>query len=562
MRKKKKDNILTIKTDNDKLVGEMITKAERGDFYSAFVCYSRIDDDKKYLALPFVSGMYSKFNAVNYEVNSLLKLLATPKFKDYNPQALLYRVYNFFNSFMGLEVYEYYEKLLKKNFKNTPQALLLEGETKTNLPFEHLRLVDDGGKFYYEQALICLRAEKLAEANKWLEKIKPKSDYFTRAKNMQSIISLMMGDLDTAERVCTEAINCGGDNSEALASLMQIAKINPDRKTEIYDKIIAAKPCGKLSAKLVVADCYLERGEVDKAIETLEQVASDSRYEEAFLDKISNAYLVLGNKEMAEKYLKILVSIYDHNFRARYLLKNISSNKSVMTQSMLTPGKLKAEINKFFSLSSEEFYALTTKDLLYYFCIAKFYAGAERFKQLCLVYLSAPKSTAVLMDGLIDVETSEKYRQILLSTIIQAGVKGKFYCLVIGKLTEIEIDYPKTLYNEYIMSEVNLSNIDEKLIKDITFITHLINCFSQAFTLCLYSGLNTKQFGQVSEALSKKLLLLPDDGREKFSSIDACVFAFCYAFNKEFITAKYDGLFADISHETRAEVASIVDYDY
>lgn len=560
-KKKNKGSILNLKTDNEKLIGEMITKAESGDFYSAFVCYSRIEEDKKYMALPFISGIYSKLNAVNYEVDSLLKLLTYPKFKDYNPQALLYRVYNFFNSFMGLEVYEHYEQLLKKNFKNTPQAFLLEGETKSNLPFEHLRLVDDNGKFYYEQALICLKSDNLEGANKWLKKIKPTDEYFYRAKNLQSIINLMVGRIDEAEKVCLELLDYGGNNSEALASLMQIAKLNPERKKEIYERIINANDCGNLSSKLVKADCYLENGDFENAILILETVKGNSRFEENFLDKLSNLYLLNGNKQKAEYYLKILVAIYPKNFRARFALKKLSKTSGTKVTESVLGGKIKNELSTFFNLSHTNFLALDERELQYYFCIARFYGGIEKFKQLCLIYLTSTKATKVLMDGLIEVETSEKYRQILLSTIIQAGVKGKFYCLVIGKLRELEIEYPKTLYNEFIVSEANLQNLDESKVKDISFITHLINCFSQAYSLCLYSGFDMKNFGKLSDKLSKALIALDEVGRDMFSSIDNCVFAFCYNYNKCFAERQFVQLFVDISEEMRGKIISFINFE-
>lgn len=169
--------------------------------------------------------------------------------------------------------------------------------------------------------------------------------------------------------------------------------------------------------------------------------------------------------------------------------------------------------------------------------------------------LTVPKLRETIFDSLIEIETSEKQKEIILSTIIQLAQADELFIVIYGKLKKISISYPTILYNKSYMQSLKSLNTVKSSVDN--YRAYVINAYAQAYTVRLFDEGDMRNFASNAEIVVNGIIRLKAEQKMLFDNLDNLVFAFCVADDDIYAVSKV--MFASIKPETKKEIVELVE---
>ena len=548
MKKGSKDEKILSLTDFDvkKYISQIQKLIDKKEIYSAFLLYRRLSVRERVNALPFIASFYARVGAVSYEIDSLIEILSHKSFSLYNPNTLYERVVSFFKLFAGADVSEFYEEYLDNIFGKHSKMLLDDELSK----YGGFSLVDSD--FCYDKAMQYAHENEQEKTRFWLEQIDENSKNYSKAQSFLSVLDMMQGDNWSAIDKSKKAYMAEG-GADTVVFLKQLAGVVPERKDEVYDFILKSDK-KSLKNSLVKADIYVSKGELEKAIEELKSIDGERCYTEEYLEKLAKIYILNGEKENAIETLKMIATIYNKNVDARFQIKKLMASGDVKKSSVFVKNtELKAEINYFLSFDKKKFLALSNEEMIYYYHIVCRFAEPDVMKKVTLIYLKTPASKDIVFQKVLEVDFEDYKRQIIFSTIIQAGKNKSFYYFYKGFIREFKMTYPKFLYSAEITDPFKLSkNLSDK---DI-YKQYLVNCFSQAVSLCVFQDIDFEIDENLIDYYTTMLLSESQETLDFFGSVGCGVYYF-YKIIADPSSNKKKKLFKDLKPEDISRIEEV-----
>lgn len=260
------------------------------------------------------------------------------------------------------------------------------------------------------------------------------------AQDEMSLAEFLSGNVDGAIEINKRIIEGRGENVSALCNLSSMYNLKgDDDKSNYYYKKAISIDKDKEEDNYKLATCSLERNEHKKAIEYIDEIIEDRKYEINLKYLLALALLNNGEYERAKKTLFELVSIVPDNPVYKYYLQ--LSNKLLNNEKV---GKIfplsyeddypreerivvKKRISKYLNLglpsikkklSSEEFLS----DVMWAFL----HGDEESSKMLSflLVNIHDKRSDKIIFDVLSNTEVRDSYKGALIFTLIINGFNG------------------------------------------------------------------------------------------------------------------------------------------
>ncbi len=562
------DKILKLNTVSSKLLKDECKKAFReANYVTAFSIYNGLNIESKRVLLPEVASFYASVFDACGEFGCLMKMIAYPKSHNLDPQIIMNRIKRFVVPLAGVDFISYYRKLIRRTFgveideKDDFDRIIADGAVQAKREDKKLRLLDDEeeGKFYYDQAVLSLNNSSRAEALSLLNLVKPEDKMFIEAQQMYAILAQFDGDIQGATEKCMAILEVEPDNIEALKRLTAIAKDHIEYATKINRFLTTVKfSDSNDDANFALAKIYIENNDFKKAEEALSKIKSIFVYSENYLLMQTRVYEELGKIDECIESLKTLITIFPKNVRSRYKLRCMqqAKEKGVKYSNEFEMKRMREEIDSFLDETTEEdFKKLNITELIYYFRCICYYSSDITLKKASLVMLTVPKLRETIFDSLIEIETSEKQKEIILSTIIQLAQADELFIVIYGKLKKISISYPTILYNKSYMQSLKSLNTVKSSVDN--YRAYVINAYAQAYTVRLFDEGDMRNFASNAEIVVNGLIRLKAEQKMLFDNLDNLVFAFCVADDDIYAVSKV--MFASIKPETKKEIVELVE---
>ena len=562
------EKIVKLSIDKNQNIENCRKAFKENNYIKAFSFYNDLDTKSQRVLLPEVASFYASVFDACGEYDCLMRMIAYPETHNLDPHIIMKRLKRFVVPLAGSGYISYYEKLLEKIFGvSVKEDDLFSQIVETKLNHQDmtdekpaLRMLDDEnvGNFLYEQAVLSLAEGNKEEALKLLQQIKVDDKRFIDSQHFYAVISQMNGDVDGAVKSSMTVLKIQPNDIEALKRLLSIAKDYSEYKEQI-NQFLTSLEYSEFNddAHFALAKIFIGNNEYERAETELQYIKSIFILSENYLQMQARVYEELNKLEECKNTLKTLITIYPKNVRARYKLRcmEIAESNGLKYTSENETKRMKEEIESFLENTSEdEFSKLNRTELEYYFRSICYYASDLTLKKSVLVMLTIPKLKDVIFDSLLEIETGEKQKEIILSTIIQLAMEKNIYTVVYGKLKKIHIDYPKILYNKDYLNALK----SPKLIKNSVnnYRAYLINAYAQAFTVRIFDEGKTNRFSKNAEMVINGFQFLSPEDRVLFDNLDNLVFAFCVADCA--IYAKSKVMFIAIDNETKAKIISLI----
>lgn len=556
------DKIFTINTQKSMVDCENAFKSK--DIVRAFSIYNDLDIEDQRMLLPQVASFYASVMNAYYEYGCLMRMIAYPKSHRVDPLTILSRISKFMVPLAGENYLDYYQKLVEKNFgvkfdiPLSPKKLidmLTEKQNEKKKPFK-LIFGDDGGEYYYKQAIECMSCGDTSGAKANLKQIKKEDSFYLDAQKYLAFILQTEGHPADAIKFLKRVIKENPNDKEALKRIESIVRDYNELADEVQDFLLSQKFSeDNTEANILIAKILMDKKEWHKAIESLEKVKDINMYSEFYLKLLSDAYLEVGEIEKCKNTLKSVMIIYPKNVRARYRLKSLELGKSKGVNNDGDYSEVKQmtiEANNFLEKTTEEdFRKLNLTELVYYFRTICYYGNDLNFKKACLIMLSVPKMREVLLDSLLEIETNEKQKEIIFSTLVQLKLVDKVNVLIFGKLKTVLVKYPKNLFNDKYTKEL-IKNTNVVRGKDASWQLYVANAYSQALTVRVFDEGKLSSFHKNAEIVVDGLSKLSEEQKMLFGNLDNLVFAMCLADDEKYLFRKTS--FVSINQSVRQTI--------
>lgn len=561
------EKVVKLSIDNNQNIENCRKAFKESDFVKAFSFYNGLDAKSQRLLLPEVASFYASVFDACGEYGCLMRMISYPESHNLDPHIIMERLKKFVVPLAGNGYISYYEKLIEKIFgvsvENDDLFDRMESRLKKQSEIEKkhaLRMLDDEneGDFLYEQAVLSLTDGKKDEALKLLKKIKPDDKKYIDAQHFFSVISQMNGNLEGAVNSSMTVLKIEPNDMESLKRLLSIAKDYSEYKGQI-NQFLTSLEYGEFNedAHFALAKIFIENKEFEKAEAKLNLIKSIFVYGENYLQMQARVYEELGKMDECKNALHTLITIYPKNVRSRYKLRciEIAESNGLKYTSENETKRMKEEIELFLKNTSEEdFNKLNRTELEYYFRGICYYASDLSLKKSVLVMLTISKLKDVIFDSLLEIETGEKQKEIILSTIIQLAMARDVFAVVYGKLKKIHVDYPKLLYNKNYLDALKSPKSIKSSVNN--YRAYLINAYAQAFTVRVFDEGKTSKFSKNAETVIKGIQYLDPIDRVLFDNLDNLVFAFCVADCQMYATSKI--MFATIDRKTKQRIINLI----
>ena len=562
------EKVIKLSLNKDQNIDNCRKAFQERDYVRAFSLYNDLDTDLQRVLLPEVASFYASVFDACGEYGCLMRMIAYPKAHNLDPHIIMKRLKRFVVPLAGNGYISYYEKLIEKTFRvpvcgsdlfSQILETKLNGEAGANNNAS-LRMLDDAneGNFFYDQAVLSLAEGNKEEALKLLQQIKSSDKKFIEGQNFTAVISQMNGDIESAVKSSMVVLKIQPDDIEALKRLLSIAKDYTEFKEQINQFLISLEYSEfNDDAHFALAKIFIENKEFKRAEAELNYIKSIFVYSENYLQMQARVYEELGKMDECKTALQTLITIYPKNVRARYKLRCIETAESqgLKYTSENETKRMQEEIESFLENTSEDdFCKLNRTELEYYFRSICYYASDLSLKKSVLVMLTISKLKDVIFDSLLEIETGEKQKEIILSTIIQLAMAKDVYAVVYGKLKKIHIDYPKLLYNKDYLDALKSPKAIKGSVSN--YRAYLINAYAQAFTVRVFDEGRITKFSKNAEMVIKGIQFLDPEDRVLFDDLDNLVFAFCVADCQMYATSKV--MFVAIDSETKKKIINLV----
>ncbi len=515
----------------------------------AFSIYNDLTVEDQRMLLPDVASFYASVMDAYYEYGCLMRMIAYPKSHRVDPIVIMHRLSKFVVPLAGNDYLGYYQRLIEKTFGvkfdvplSTKELMDFLSENESKKPNFELILGKDGGEYFYHKAIECVGAGDIKGAKANLKEIKKEDSFYINAQKYLAFITQNEGNSRETVKILKRVLQLNPNDKEALKRLESVAGDYDDLIDEVCSFLLKLKfDEDNTEANILIAKLLSEKGDWQGVVDSLKKVKDINMYSEHYLMIMAEAYFGLGDLEKCKEYLKSVVTIYPKNVKARYKLRSIELGdlKGLNNYNEFSEVKqMTIEAEKFLDETTEEDFAkLNLTELTYYFRTICYYGSDVTFKKACLVMLTIPKMRNVMMDALLEIETSEKQKEIIFSTLVQLKIADKIPVLIFGKLKTINVKYPKNLFNEQYANELTKkANVVRG--KKASFLLYMVNAYSQAFTVRVFEEGKLTTFHKNAEKLVNGLLNLSEEQLALFQNLDNLVFAFCLADDEKYLTKK------------------------
>ena len=541
---------------------------DEGDYFDAFSIYNTLTIEKQRELLPRVAMFYASVGDAFGEYDALMKMIAYPHSHNLDPYTIMSRMSRFIVPIAGADYLIYYHRLVEKNFgvnfgsDMTDKDILGLISDPPSKPKLRLAQLGDGGEFDYNQALIYAEDGKNKLAKEKLRGITPNDCYYIEAQKYYAFLLQNEGKIDGAIRSLKKVLQLNPSDEDTIKRLATLAKNYGEKADDIYDFILKLEYDGKKSIlPQLKAEILIKRKMWEDAREELNKIEDIAKFSEPYLEMKAKVYFKLGEYDSVKDILKQTIAIYPKNVKARYKLKSLELGSVDgilnLTGQMSDGNQLKQEAMNFLNNTTEkDFLKLNQQELLYYFRTILYYGDDVSLKKISLIMFTNEKIREYLLDSLLEIETNEKQKEIILSTVCQLHITNELYVLVYGKLKKIKISYPKILFNKNYLDGITSPS---KTIKksEGNYLVYLVNGYSQAFTLRVFDEEGSyNKFSRNAEAVVKGILNMPKEDRWIFDNLDNLVFAFCYADCSRYYTNKL--MFASTPMKVKSALVELV----
>lgn len=541
------EKIFTINTQKN--INDCRKAFKSKDILKAFSIYNDLSVEKQRMLLPEVASFYASVMDAYYEYGCLMQMIAYPKSHKVDPIVIMHRLSKFIVPLAGNDYLGYYQKLIEKTFDvkfdiplSTKDLMDFLSENETKKPNFGLILGDDGGEYFYHKAMECVSAGDIKGAKANLKEIKKEDRYYLDAQKYLAFITQNEGNARETVKILKRILQIKPNDKEALKRLEGVFREYDDFNEEIYALLSKLKfDENNNEANIFIAKVLMEKDDWQGVIDSLSKVKDVNVFGESYLMLMAEAYYRLGDIEKCKQTLKSVVTIYPKNVRARYKLRSLELGlfKGENNDGDFSEVKqMTIEAERFLDETTEaDFLKFNLTELTYYFRTICYYGSDSTFKKACLVMLTIPKMRNVLIDALLEIETSEKQKEIIFSTLVQLKITDKIPVLIFGKLKVINVKYPKNLFNEQYAKELSRkSNVVRK--SSVSFLLYMVNAYSQAFTVRVFEEGRLTTFHKNAEKLVNGLYNLSEEQLVIFQNLDNLVFAFCLADDEKYLTRK------------------------
>lgn len=256
-----------------------------------------------------------------------------------------------------------------------------------------------------------------------------------------AVACFMSDDLDGAEKVCRSSLLVHGDNVTAFSNLSTVYDMREDHdNAEYYYRKALEVRKGEKTEAYKIATCAIERGDHQTAKECLEDILIDRPYELSMRFFYGVSLINLGKYDRAKEELKKVVRINPQDPLAHYyahlaeLLVDGDNEAQKLLPLEYVKELPKATVKQYekrlkeLALTPEKAEFLIKRDDVKRMIEWAVYCGEGETARDAAYLLSLGNSKyakKLVEDVLLDPETKEEIKRILVYMLVARGYKGK-----------------------------------------------------------------------------------------------------------------------------------------